>query len=75
MDFREGVDINLGVGYVNEETIPGAEIQDALAGVLARPGRYKSPLNYGGPKGSPTPIDSIRRCHTSRGVGGLTEDT
>jgi 2-aminoadipate transaminase len=74
-DFREGIDINLGVGYVNENTIPRALIVKALQEVLASPARYKSPLNYGGPKGSAALIDSLRRYHLTRGIGGLTEET
>ncbi|HTO21815.1 MAG TPA: pyridoxal phosphate-dependent aminotransferase, partial [Spirochaetia bacterium] len=72
-DFREGVDVNLGVGYVNENTIPRALIQQALSDILAHPERYKSPLNYGGPKGSPTLIESLRRFHVQHRVGGLTD--
>ena len=67
-------DINLGVGYVNENTIPRSLIQEALREVLSQPDHYKSPLNYGGPPGSPTLIESIRRYHVTRGVVGLTDD-
>ena len=46
-EFRPGIDINLGVGYVNDQTIPQQEIARCLDSVLHSPQKYKSPLNYG----------------------------
>ena len=73
-DFRPDKDINLGVGYVNERTIPHDRIAEAMHAVLAHPEKYKVPLNYGGSQGSQNLIGSIKRFHVEHGIGGLTQD-
>ncbi len=72
-DFRLQMDINLGVGYVNENTIPRQWIRQALEEVLAKPQKHRLALNYGSPTGSPNLIDSIRRFYLEHRIGGLTE--
>ena len=73
--FRDGCDINLGVGYVNERTIPHQQIQLACENVLAHPEKYRAALNYGGAQGSPNLIASLRRFHIENRIGGITEQT
>jgi 2-aminoadipate transaminase len=51
-DFRPGVDINVGVGYVNEETLPYHAVIEATQKVLSSPEQFHSTLNYGDPAGT-----------------------
>lgn len=60
-DFRDGVDINLGVGYVNEKTIPQDGIVDALRTVSRTPEAYRQTWNYGGSQGSAALTGALRR--------------
>ena len=73
VDFRDDCDINLGVGYVNEKTIPRKLIEFACREVLAHPEKYRAVLNYGGSQGSPNLIESIRRFYIENRIGGLSE--
>ena len=71
--FRDDCDVNLGVGYVNEQTIPHQHIQLACEKVLTSPEKYRASLNYGGAQGSPNLIASLRRFHIENRIGGITE--
>jgi 2-aminoadipate transaminase len=73
VDFRDGIDINLGVGYVNEATLPREGIRQGLDAVLADPDRYRAALNYGGPTGSANLTGSFRQWYLQHGPEGVDE--
>ncbi len=72
-DFRGGIDINLGVGYVNDKTIPVDAIQQAYSEIIANPIRYRNALNYGGADGSPNLRRSIKDYYLRYNIGSLNE--
>jgi 2-aminoadipate transaminase len=73
-DFREGYDINLGVGYVNDQTIPTEVIGKAYQSIINSPGKYRNALNYGGAEGSPNLHQSIRNYYLNNQIGGIPAD-
>jgi DNA-binding transcriptional MocR family regulator len=72
--FRVGKDINLGVGYVNEATIPRKLILEALQAIINNPDKYKLALNYGGPHGSSNLISALKNYYINNRIGGLLEE-
>ena len=74
-DFRDGIDINLGVGYVNEQTIPESDLVEAMQAVAADHARYRQAFNYGNPAGSRNLIESIRQFLLRTRLGRLDEGT
>jgi len=73
--FRDAIDINVGVGYVNEKTIPLEWLNEAMQAVVADGIKYRQAFNYGGPEGSPNLIGSLRRFLGGRRIGGLDDAT
>ena len=74
-DFRDGVDINLGIGYVNGKTIPVAFLIEAAQAVASDPAKYRQAFNYGGPAGSANLVESLRGFLTGSRNACLDEAT
>lgn len=72
-DFRDGVDINLGVGYINEGTIPVDAMLQSLGAVTRDPMRHRQPYNYCSSDGVANLKDAIVRFLARERMGGLSE--
>ena len=73
LDFRQGIDINIGVGYVNDKTMPVEEIAEAYQYVVTHQDKYRNALNYGGAEGSPNLRQSIRQYYERNTIGNLSK--
>jgi DNA-binding transcriptional MocR family regulator len=72
-DFRDGIDINIGVGYVNEKTIPDQWFLEAMNEVVNHPEIYRQAFNYGGSQGSPNLIRALRSFYVKHKIGGFEQ--
>ncbi len=73
--FRDGIDINLGVGFVNEQTIPVALLERAMHAVAGDAATYRQAFNYGNSVGAANLIDAIRRFLLRNQLGQLDAAT
>lgn len=73
--FRVGLDVNLGVGYVNEDTIPAKAIAAAFDYVASHPEQHPHAYNYGESKGSERLAAALRRFFLRHELGGYTTST
>jgi len=73
--FRDGFDINLGVGFVNEKTIPVAGLDEAMQAIANDPVTYRQAFNYGSSAGASHLIAAIRRFLLRTTLGQLDAAT
>ncbi len=72
--FRPGVDVNLGVGYVNEASMPKVALTRALQHVAEHESDYPHCFNYGMPAGEPAFVAALQRFFVRNRIGALGEE-
>lgn len=73
--FRPEIDINLGVGYVNENTIPRKFIAQAVDHIVENHHQFHAPFNYGSPDGVTELVASIKQYILQQNLGNLCPKT